>query len=144
MSIDGLWSLILGNGGAGGNPNDVYFSAGINHEADGLFGSLSACHGPTISNASANPNVLWPPNNKFVPVNISYTVTDDCVAVPACSLSVTVADSGGGINNMASSFTVVDPHTVELQASRNGGGNGVPTRCKSLAKTACRYRQARV
>ena len=25
---------------------------------------------------------------------------------------------------MASSFTVVDAHTVELQASRNGGGNG--------------------
>jgi hypothetical protein len=57
-------------------------------------------------------------------VNIGYTVTGDCVAVPACSLNVTVADSGGGVNNMASSFIVVDPHTVELQASRNGGGQG--------------------
>ena len=124
LSIDGLWSLIFGNDGSGGNSSDLYFSAGINAQADGLFGSLSACHGPTISNASATPNVLWPPNNKFVPVSINYTVEDDCVAVPACSLGVTVADSGGGINNMATSFTVVDAHTVELQASRNGGGNG--------------------
>ena len=132
LSIDGLWSLIFGNDGSGGNSSDLYFSAGINAQADGLFGSLSACHGPTIHHASATPNVLRPPNNKFVPVGINCTVEDDCVAVPACSLGVTVADSGGGINNMATSFTVVDAHTVELQASRNGGGNGrtVPSRTR--------------
>ena len=38
--IDGLWALINGNGGSGGNPNRVYFTAGINNENDGLFGSL--------------------------------------------------------------------------------------------------------
>ena len=48
LSIDGLWSLILGNDGSGGNSSDLYFSAGINAQAHGLFGSLSACHGPTI------------------------------------------------------------------------------------------------
>jgi len=40
IMIDGLWALINGNGGNGGNPNRVYFTAGINGEADGLFGSL--------------------------------------------------------------------------------------------------------
>ncbi|HKE24601.1 MAG TPA: TIGR03118 family protein [Bryobacteraceae bacterium] len=124
LSIDGLWSLIFGNGNSGGNLSDLYFAAGINGQADGLFGSLSTCHGPVISSASASPNVLWPPNNKFVPVTIDYTVTDDCVAPPTCSLSVTVADSGGGIDNTASSFIVVNPHLVDLQASRNGGGDG--------------------
>jgi uncharacterized protein (TIGR03118 family) len=39
--IDGLWALINGNGGNGGDPNRVYFTAGINGEADGLFGSLT-------------------------------------------------------------------------------------------------------
>ena len=39
--IDGLWGLIPGNGGGGGNANDIYFSAGSNDEADGLFGSLA-------------------------------------------------------------------------------------------------------
>jgi uncharacterized protein (TIGR03118 family) len=38
--IDGLWSLNFGNGGAGGNPNILYFSSGPNGEANGLFGSL--------------------------------------------------------------------------------------------------------
>lgn len=36
-----LWGLINGNGGSGGSPNDVYFTAGIANEADGLFGSIS-------------------------------------------------------------------------------------------------------
>ncbi|MGA7415039.1 MAG: TIGR03118 family protein [Bryobacteraceae bacterium] len=124
VSIDGLWSLILGNGHSGGNPSDLYFSAGINGQANGLFGSLSTCHGPVISNASASPNVLWPPNNKFVPVTIGYAVTDDCDPAPSCSLSVTAEDSGGGINNTADSSVVVDANMVELLASRNGGGNG--------------------
>jgi uncharacterized protein (TIGR03118 family) len=37
----GLWGLIVGNGGNGGLANTVYFSDGINGEANGLFGSLS-------------------------------------------------------------------------------------------------------
>jgi len=39
--IDGLWSLLVGNGRAGGEPNTVYFTAGPNREKDGLFGSLT-------------------------------------------------------------------------------------------------------
>jgi uncharacterized protein (TIGR03118 family) len=40
--IDGLWSLKFGNGFAAGPTNTLFFSAGINGEADGLFGSLQA------------------------------------------------------------------------------------------------------
>jgi uncharacterized protein (TIGR03118 family) len=39
--IDGLWSLTVGNGGSGGASNTLYFTAGPNGEADGIFGSLS-------------------------------------------------------------------------------------------------------
>lgn len=39
--IDGLWGLIFGNGGNGGDANKLYFTAGLNDEADGLFGSLA-------------------------------------------------------------------------------------------------------
>lgn len=45
--IDGLWGLMNGNGGSGGDPNKVYFTAGINGEADGLFGSLTAVPEPS-------------------------------------------------------------------------------------------------
>jgi uncharacterized protein (TIGR03118 family) len=41
VQIDGLWGLRFGNGGAGGDPGTLFFSAGINDEADGLFGTLA-------------------------------------------------------------------------------------------------------
>jgi uncharacterized protein (TIGR03118 family) len=41
IEIDGLWSLIPGNDGNGGNSSQVYFSAGSNGENDGLFGVLT-------------------------------------------------------------------------------------------------------
>ena len=40
ISIDGLWSLTAGNGGSGGDPNKLYFTAGPQNETHGLFGSL--------------------------------------------------------------------------------------------------------
>ncbi len=37
---DGLWALKFGNGGNGGKVNSLYFTAGLNNEANGLFGQL--------------------------------------------------------------------------------------------------------
>ena len=47
LAIDGLWGLIPGNGAAGGSASTIYFSAGLNGESDGLFGSISAVPEPT-------------------------------------------------------------------------------------------------
>jgi uncharacterized protein (TIGR03118 family) len=41
VTIDGLWGLTFGNVGRAGTPDVLFFSAGPNHEADGLFGSLT-------------------------------------------------------------------------------------------------------
>ncbi len=43
-AISGLWALQFGKGGAGtaGPTNTLFFTAGLNHEADGLFGNLVA------------------------------------------------------------------------------------------------------
>jgi uncharacterized protein (TIGR03118 family) len=41
IAIDGLWGLLPGNGATGG-PASVIFSAGLNDEADGLVGTLTA------------------------------------------------------------------------------------------------------
>jgi len=43
ITIDGLWALRFGNGGTAGPTNVLFFTAGINDEQDGLFGSLTAC-----------------------------------------------------------------------------------------------------
>jgi len=44
--IDGLWALSFGNGGSAGPTNTLYFSAGIDDEAHGLFGSLTVLTDP--------------------------------------------------------------------------------------------------
>jgi uncharacterized protein (TIGR03118 family) len=40
LTIDGLWTLTLG-GGAKSSPDTLYFTAGPNGEADGLFGTIT-------------------------------------------------------------------------------------------------------
>jgi len=39
--IDGLWTLAFGNGGKGGATNVLYFTAGIQSQKHGLFGSIA-------------------------------------------------------------------------------------------------------
>jgi len=40
ISINGLWGLGFGNDGLAGPSNTLFFAAGLNDEADGLFGTL--------------------------------------------------------------------------------------------------------
>ncbi len=47
LQIGGLWGLEFGTGGSGGLLGTLYFSAGVDHETHGLFGSLT----PTTANA---------------------------------------------------------------------------------------------
>ena len=41
ITIDGLWSLTFGNDANAGAANTLFFTAGINNENDGLFGTLT-------------------------------------------------------------------------------------------------------
>lgn len=54
VAIPGLWALINGNGGNGGDPNAVYFAAGIQGEEHGLLGSIQAAPSITSSNGVVN------------------------------------------------------------------------------------------
>jgi uncharacterized protein (TIGR03118 family) len=47
--IDELWAIVFGNGGAGGDVNTLYFSAGIGEEEHGLIGKLN----PTTASATS-------------------------------------------------------------------------------------------
>jgi uncharacterized protein (TIGR03118 family) len=40
ITIDGLWGLSFGNGAAAGPTTTLFFAAGPNGEADGLFGRI--------------------------------------------------------------------------------------------------------
>lgn len=41
LKIDGLWALSFGNGASAGPANTLYFTAGIDDEAHGLFGAIT-------------------------------------------------------------------------------------------------------
>jgi uncharacterized repeat protein (TIGR01451 family) len=74
---------------------------------------------PTITDASANPSVLWPPNHKLVDVTVDYNVTDNCPLPPdSCTLTVTSNELGNG------DWIILDEHHVQLRAEREGNGNG--------------------
>jgi uncharacterized protein (TIGR03118 family) len=45
LTIDGLWSLTFGNDGSAGLANTLYFSAGIQGESHGLFGTITPVDG---------------------------------------------------------------------------------------------------
>ena len=42
IAISGLWALIFGNGGSGGDKDTLYFTAGPGGQKHGLLGSISA------------------------------------------------------------------------------------------------------
>ena len=74
------------------------------------------CPAPVITGATASPDVLWPPNHKFVDVTIDYTETSNCSST--CTLSVTSNEPG------PNEWIIVDEHHVQLLAERNGSGSG--------------------
>jgi hypothetical protein len=83
---------------------------------------------PVISALSASPNVLWPPNHKFVPVQVSVSATDTCDPNPTCVVA-SVASSepvtgGGGCGNTSPDFVITGPLSVDLRAERCGTGPG--------------------
>jgi uncharacterized protein (TIGR03118 family) len=55
--IGDLWTIVFGNGGAGGQTNQLFFTAGVKDEAQGLFGHLDAATGG--GQAVPLPNMLF-------------------------------------------------------------------------------------
>jgi len=45
LTIEGLWALAFGNDQLAGKHNELFFTAGIHEEADGLFGTITAAEG---------------------------------------------------------------------------------------------------
>jgi len=45
ITIGDLWALTPGNGGAAGSKGELYFTAGVQNESQGLFGSISHVSG---------------------------------------------------------------------------------------------------
>jgi uncharacterized protein (TIGR03118 family) len=76
----GLWSLNFGNGVNAGDPNTLYFTAGIDGESHGLFGSLQAIPHlaafapvvPNLPNGALQSLTTVPPNGDVNPYGVAF------------------------------------------------------------------------
>jgi len=103
-----------------GSPFSNGFPGGFGLLSLAVFPPKSCCLAPVITGASAAPNVLWPPDHKFVDVTIDYTVTDPCPNT--CVL--TVASNEPPVDDKQPEWIVVDAHHLQLRAERLGSGTG--------------------
>ena len=80
---------------------------------------------PVISGVSDYFEPLWPPNHRMVPVEIDYSVSDDC-GTTWCELYVlsNEPEEGLGDGDLAPDWKIIDPHNVLLRAERAGNGPG--------------------
>jgi uncharacterized protein (TIGR03118 family) len=53
LTVEGLWGLAFGNGQITGDPNTLFFTAGIGGEKHGLLGSLQPMGGPGAATSGA-------------------------------------------------------------------------------------------
>ena len=137
----GLWEILFGSNGVG-DPNTLYFAAGINNEKDGLFGSItlvqpaagtgtfavqSSATAVTVTAAqAATVNLTFASKNGF-----SGPVTLSCTGLPAdtaCNFSPnTLTLQASGTQSVAVSFSeatpvgVSNPYAVSALAAGNHG-----------------------
>jgi uncharacterized protein (TIGR03118 family) len=114
ITIDGLWGLSFGNNGNAGSANTLFFTAGINGEANGLLGSLTAAGGTAAVGESSD-----------------LTVTATAFTAGLIPFSGQVATfSDGGNTDPAGNFTA-SIHWGDGSADSAGtvtqpGGSGTP------------------
>jgi len=86
---DRLWEILLGANGTG-DPNTLYFSAGVNNETGGLFGAIAAT-GPA---AKGDFTLNVAQSNLTVAQGASATVTVDVLPASGFSAPVSFTVSG--------------------------------------------------
>ncbi|MGE0824209.1 MAG: LamG-like jellyroll fold domain-containing protein [Candidatus Binatia bacterium] len=82
---------------------------------------------PVISTVSAEPNVLWPPNHKMVPVTLHATASDNCNEAPVCKVIAVSSNDPvqrRGRGNTTPDWELLGDLTVHLRAEHSERGSG--------------------
>ncbi len=91
---------------------------------------------PTITAASATPDVLAPPDGRMVSVSLTVSAIDDIDPAPTCGITG-VADTEGPTEGANPSVNITGPLTLALQAARLGTGSGrvytIGVRCADVS-----------
>ncbi|MGH2579548.1 MAG: lamin tail domain-containing protein [Actinomycetota bacterium] len=120
----------------GGNPSVTFRSSDHDPLVAYFCTDLTA---PALS-ASASPNLLWPPNHKYVTVQASVAVADDRDPAPSVELvSVTSNEPDDGVDdgNTTNDVVILDDDTFRLRAERSGIGTGRVYTITYRATDAC-------
>ena len=117
---------------------DAYRSS----DHDPVIVGLDVCDSiaPTFTELTATPNVLWPPNGKYVDVETTIVVSDNFDPAPTVRLvSVTSnePDNGVGDGSTVNDIVIVDDDSFRLRAERSGRGTGRVYTITYEAEDAC-------
>jgi hypothetical protein len=90
------------------------------------IGAYERIASPDCSHAAASPNLLWPPNHKFVPIQITGVTNPGGGAVTLSVTSIFQDEPvhGPGSGNTGPDGTGVGTATPSVRAERDGGGDG--------------------
>jgi len=103
----GLWALAFGNGGSGGDPNTLYFTAGIQGETHGLFGAIAP---PTtlLSVVNAASGVAGPVAPGEVVLISGFSIG------PSPRVSAVIPASGALGTSLGSTVVTFDGHFAPI------------------------------
>ena len=122
---DRLWEILFGQNGTG-DPNTLYFSAGVNDEKGGLFGAIAVTAPATAGDFQigvSTPSLTLVEGSSGT-VQINVTPSDGFNA--PVNLSVSGLPSGVTFQFSPSSITPVDGQAVNATLTLSGIGNTPP------------------
>jgi len=100
---------------------------------------------PAITNPSATPSVLQPPNGQMVDVTIDYGLLENCAGSCGLTVSCNQAVEGQSDRDPSADWEVVDAHHVRLRAVGSGRVYTVTITCTdAAANTSARSVTAQV
>lgn len=79
---------------------------------------------PPSASAAVTPDVLWPPNHKYVTVTATVNASSDVSAISLLSVTSNEPDNGLGDGDKANDIVILDDFTFDLRAERSGAGSG--------------------
>jgi uncharacterized protein (TIGR03118 family) len=127
VQIDGLWGLKFGNNGAGGSAGTLFFTAGLNDEQDGLFGSLTANEASTavVADAPLFPGSVAPSATPFSGVGGTNAAGGAFNALTAFKTTVGGSNNGATASPQTGGFRVITWDGVKLDGTDFNGNTTV-------------------